>query len=196
MSSAIPEYRSPDDPIGDVGSVGEFWRWAMSDLLNNRNRGILAEFLVAKALGEGTLTHPRLEWDCYDVVYRSCRIEVKSSAYIQTWHSAPEQRSQLSFSVGASRCWDARTNTYSDDHKRHADLYVFCVFPADPGVYSRDVLDLDQWAFYLTTTANLEDYVSPGQRQVGLALIRKACGDPVRHHQLKATIDHLLDPSR
>jgi hypothetical protein len=50
--------------------------------------------------------------------------------------------------------------------------------------------------FYVTTTANLEDYVSPGQRKVGLALIRKACGDPVRHHQLKATIDHLLDQSR
>ncbi|MHC4616924.1 MAG: hypothetical protein ACYTEQ_04130 [Planctomycetota bacterium] len=32
-------------------TLGDFWSWAYSDVLNNRNRSILAEFLVASALG-------------------------------------------------------------------------------------------------------------------------------------------------
>lgn len=31
-------------------TVKEFWSWAYSDLLNNTYRGVLAEFLVYKAL--------------------------------------------------------------------------------------------------------------------------------------------------
>jgi hypothetical protein len=30
-------------------TVADFWRWAFSDLRNNTTRGILAEFLVARA---------------------------------------------------------------------------------------------------------------------------------------------------
>ena len=29
----------------------DFWRWSCSDLLNNTQRGVLAEFLVHSALG-------------------------------------------------------------------------------------------------------------------------------------------------
>lgn len=189
----LPDFHDSNDPIGDNATVGEFWRWAMSDLLGNRNRGVLAEFLVAKALGDETLRHPRIEWDCYDVEYRGYWIEVKSSAYIQTWHSKPEQRSQLSFSIGSSNCWDARTNTYSDEKKRHAHLYVFCVFPSDREIYTRDVLDLDQWAFYITTTTTLETYINADQTSIGIAAVRQICGSPVPYRQMKSKIDDLLN---
>ncbi|MBD1846459.1 hypothetical protein H6F89_24140 [Cyanobacteria bacterium FACHB-63] len=40
-------------------TVQDFWAWAYSNILSNRNRSIFAEFLVAAALG---LTHqPRIE---------------------------------------------------------------------------------------------------------------------------------------
>ena len=32
-------------------SVKDFWRWAMSDFVSNAPRGVLAEFIVACALG-------------------------------------------------------------------------------------------------------------------------------------------------
>ena len=47
-------------------TVLDFWRWSGSDLLNNAQRGVVAEFLVARALGaSGTV---RVEWDAKDVV--------------------------------------------------------------------------------------------------------------------------------
>ena len=42
-------------------TLGDFWSWAYSDVLNNRNRSIFAEFVVASALG--LLITPRVEWD-------------------------------------------------------------------------------------------------------------------------------------
>ena len=36
-------------PIGST--VGDYWQWACSDLLMNTERGVLAEYLVALALG-------------------------------------------------------------------------------------------------------------------------------------------------
>lgn len=54
----LPKYRNHDDLIGaGEAKVGDFWRWAMSDLLGNRNRGIFAEFLVGKALGDEALEY-------------------------------------------------------------------------------------------------------------------------------------------
>ena len=39
--------------------VGDFWSWAYSDVLSNRNRSIFAEFIVGLALG--TVESPRVE---------------------------------------------------------------------------------------------------------------------------------------
>jgi hypothetical protein len=42
------EFRNHDDPmLGFPGrTVGDFWRWAYSDILSNRNRSIFAKFIV------------------------------------------------------------------------------------------------------------------------------------------------------
>ena len=70
---------------GEIGvRLLEFWQWATSDLLNNSTRGILAEFLVATALGVNKGT--RTEWDAYDITDKDgTKIEVKSSPYLQSW---------------------------------------------------------------------------------------------------------------
>ncbi len=61
-----------------------FWRWIASDLVSNATRGILAEYLVARAIGSG-INDIRPEWDPYDLTTQSgIKIEVKSAAYIQT----------------------------------------------------------------------------------------------------------------
>lgn len=46
------EYLDSQTPVFSSGdlTVGDFWRWAYSDILSNRNRGIFAEFLVGAAL--------------------------------------------------------------------------------------------------------------------------------------------------
>ena len=35
-------------------SVLDFWQWSMADLVSNTTRGVLAEFIVAQALGIAT----------------------------------------------------------------------------------------------------------------------------------------------
>ena len=51
--------------LGIEASVLDFWRWGFSDLRLNIVRGVLAEFLVAKAIGAtGT---PKEEWADFDV---------------------------------------------------------------------------------------------------------------------------------
>jgi hypothetical protein len=76
--------RAPTDCFaGADATVLDYWRWAFSDLRDNTQRGVLAEFLVALALGR-TETR-RKAWDNYDVTTSSgLRIEVKASGYLQS----------------------------------------------------------------------------------------------------------------
>lgn len=63
----------------------EFWRWNSSNLLNNTLRGVFAEFIVATAL-DIDLTDVHSDWASYDLKDNDGRrIEVKSSAYLQSW---------------------------------------------------------------------------------------------------------------
>lgn len=59
-----------------------FWQWANSDLLNNVDRGKLAEFIVATSLGISN--NISATWDSYDLEYMGKGIEIKSSAYLQS----------------------------------------------------------------------------------------------------------------
>jgi hypothetical protein len=70
-------------------TIGQFWAWSSSDLLNNTVRGVFGEYIVASALGID-LKEPRRDWDTYDLLYpcnnRKIKIEVKTSAYLQNWN--------------------------------------------------------------------------------------------------------------
>src|SRR5690242_9737016 len=77
----------------------DFWRWSASDLVSNAIRGIVAEFIVASALG--IADDVRREWDAFDLAVRVqerlIRIEVKSAAYLQTWFH--QKLSTISFTI-------------------------------------------------------------------------------------------------
>jgi len=61
----------------------DFWAWGFSDMLANTTRAVFAEFLVAAALGLDDAV--RVEWDAVDLRYEGKAIEVKASAYVQSW---------------------------------------------------------------------------------------------------------------
>lgn len=70
-------------------SVLEFWSWALSDLQDNANRGVLAEFIVAKAIGAEIAV--RGSWDDFDLVAPGgVSFKVKASAFLQTWNQCPK----------------------------------------------------------------------------------------------------------
>ncbi|MCP4785816.1 MAG: hypothetical protein GY903_05410 [Fuerstiella sp.] len=146
----------------------EFWQWAGSDLLSNTQRGILAEYLVAKAVGSAGGV--RTEWDAVDVVTPSdIRVEVKSAAYVQSW--TQDKLSSITFNIAPRKSWDAQTNEYEGVAGRSADVYVFALLAEK----NRDVvnpMDLSQWVFYVISTTRLDEAVSD-QKTISLRPLLK-----------------------
>ena len=116
--------------------------------MDNTARGMLAEFLVATAIGKHEA--PRVEWESFDLLTPSgVTIEVKSAATIQSWKQ--KFPTPIQFAIGPRRGWDPKTVKYSEQARRWADLYVFCVLEgADP-------LNVDKWQFHVLPRAVLDD---------------------------------------
>lgn len=158
-------------------SVKDYWSWAYSDLIDNTQRGVMAEFLVYSSLKSNypPRTQMRENWLPFDVTSPSGRrIEVKSAAYIQAW--TPENIfAQIRFDIGKKLAWDNATATSATVAKRNCDLYVFCLFTAK----TKDVslLDLDYWDFYVLPTSVLDEKV-PDQKGISLSSLLKL--EPVK----------------
>jgi hypothetical protein len=148
----------------DMISDNEFWKWAYSDFLSNTQRGVLAEYIVAKALG--CTNRNRVEWDAYDLdAGDGLKIEVKSAAYVQAWaQGAP---SAIRFDIAHKRSWFAESNTYAAEAARSADIYVFCVF-ATRERSEANPLDTGQWFFLACKTDFLNERF-PAQKTVALS---------------------------
>ncbi len=114
-----PQSRSGGEPIGGLGAVLDLWRWSASDLLSNATRGVLAEFIVGRALRAESKI--RSEWDPYDLTTPDgITVEVKSSACIQGWHQ--DEPSRVSFGIAPARAWGSETNSLAGKVKRLANL--------------------------------------------------------------------------
>lgn len=173
----------------------DYWQWSGSDLLSNTQRGIIAEFLVAKALG--VADSPRLEWGWYDLATASAqKIEVKSAAHHQSW---PQERpSSIRFNIAPAKwLWDPDTNTsaYHEKPVRASDAYVFCLLGSlehtDP-----NPLDIDQWTFYVIRTKDLDSEVGR-QKTIGInplkALVKRMTGRcEVGYQDLRSVIEQTL----
>ena len=134
-------------------TVGDYWRWGSSDIVGNTERGALAEFIVAKAIGCPAQT--RNDWNAYDLVSPSgIKVEVKSSAYLQSWHQ--KRPSNPRFSIRKSLEWAPETNEYVGQSRRHSDVYVFCLLAYRGDKHYLNPLDLRQWEFYVTRTAHID----------------------------------------
>ena len=107
-----------------IGTVMEYWQWAHSDLIDNAERGALAEYIVACAIGgKGT---GRINWSKYDLTSSDgITVEVKASAYLQCW--GQDKLSNITFGIRETFGYDSADNTYEKEKKRQADVYVFCV---------------------------------------------------------------------
>ena len=146
----------------------DFWSWSQSNLLDNTLRGVLAEFIVAKALS--IKSAHRVEWDAYDLITNSgLKIEVKSSAYIQSWKQ--KKLSNISFGIQRTRGWNSDLNEYTDKIERQADVYVFCVLHHQDEE-TVNPMNMDQWTFYVLETIVLNEKCK-FQKTIGLNSLLK-----------------------
>ena len=131
----------------------DFWRWSSSDLVSNVTRGVLAEYIVARAVGVST-AKVRDPWAAFDLeTPDGIKIEVKSSGFVQSWRQS--RPSSISFGTSKSRAWDPESGHYSPESILQADIYVFALL-AHRVKSTIDPLDLDQWKFYVLSAAVLD----------------------------------------
>ena len=166
-------------------TVLDYWRWAHSDVLENVQRGVFAEYLVAAALD--ITGAARIGWAGYDLDYDGAKIEVKSSAYLQTWRQ--RGLSKILFRIGAHQQFDETGAMYDADPRYVADCYVFCVFTDTDGP-KVDVLDTNRWIFYVVA---ISDLIETCQTAKSVSEARlKTMTTSVRYSDLKARIDDAL----
>ncbi len=170
-------------------SIQDFWIWAASDVLNNILRGTIAEYIVSQATG--ACAPVRVEWDPIDITTpEGIKIEVKSAAYLQSWHQ--DRPSAISFGIAKTYPWDWKTNQYGEKQVRNADVYVFCVL-IHLDDQTINPLELTQWEFYILPTSTLDSSLGD-QKTVSLSRLKElgaiALGyDQIRDAVLKAYSD-------
>lgn len=171
-------------------NVGDFWGWAYGNLLNNTQRGALAEYLVQRALELDT-SGTQVDWGEYDVLYKNKRIEVKSSAYIQAWNLNNDKYSDIIFSIRPAYVWDEKTYKYGDKRENNNDIYVFSVFE-EKDKSKVDICDLSKWGFYVVSTKELLRHFK-GHKTVTLnSLLTATNTKRCSWSELKSVIDALL----
>ena len=180
MAESLGRYRARrltgDERLPAGASVSDFWRWIGSDLVGNTTRGLFAEYLVGLAVGALTGDEAdgvRDEWDTHDIeTPDGITIEVKSSAYLQTWSQKEEAVPE--FSIAATQGVDSASGQYSEEKKRRSDVYVFCLLNHRTKA-TLDPLNMEQWTFYVVSTATI-NRVIPKQQTIRLRPLKKKLG--------------------
>jgi len=162
--------KTGDEHLSGTGkTLLDFWRWNGSDLASNATRGLLAEFIVASALGIDP-SIPREEWSAWDLTSpEGIKIEVKSSAYLQSW--AQQKLSKIIFSIRPARAWDSSSGRMAQEPLRSADVYVFCLLKHQDKE-TLNPLNLEQWEFHVLSTDELNNYTR-SNTSITLASIQK-----------------------
>lgn len=175
-----------DLPFG----IGDFWKWAYGNLLDNTRRGALAEYIIQKALGLDT-SGTQSDWNAYDIDYRGKKIEVKSAAYIQAWNLSNDKYSRITFSIRDTYAWDARTAKFNDKKIKNNDIYIFAVYE-EKDKTATDISDIAKWGFYVVETTTL-DALFPRQKTISLSSLLKKINPPrLCWGELKSAVDRLI----
>lgn len=153
--------------------------------MENVQRALYAEYLVACALGLDS--EVRIGWRSYDLRYGEKRIEVKASAYVQSWRTT--KPSSITFGVAKRLEMNDETSAFGSLRGRYADTWVFALFKpqAHP---AGDILDVNLWCFYVVPAALLEARLGD-QKTASLNTI-KQLAMPVQFQELREAVDRAL----
>lgn len=144
-------------------TLEDFWLWAYTDFVNNIQRGALAEFIVASAIG--CTESSRIQFRPFDLMSpEGWRIEVKCASYVQSWEN--RHPDHISYSIAPASLPDPVLGYIDNAPKqRNCDCYVFSLYKATSP--DQNPLDLDLWEFFVLNTAVL-DAEKPTQKSITL----------------------------
>lgn len=173
-----------------IVDLPSFSTWAASAILGNTLRGVFAEYLVARAVGD--TSEVRIEWDAVDVITPSkIKIEVKSAAYIQEWKQ--KRPSVITFDIARKLWFDSSTGQYAQVPSRLADVYVFALFTwaedlEDKSAAQAAILDTRHWQFGVLATSVIDATLNT-QRTIRLEPLKRLTGDLIAFDDLQARIE-------
>lgn len=178
---------------GEDFSILEFWQYGFSNLNSNVLRGALAEFIVENLLKEKNEIGIRNPWGDFDVLYKNKKVEVKCSSYLQDWDQNEHSKINFCGLKAKDLYWSSAVSPFSNDNTRNykADIYVLCLVKhKDPKTLN--LLDLDQWSFYILKREQLKD-VSNNGNTISLVKLAKNNVTPMRHKEVKNHLDKIIE---
>jgi len=175
-------------------SIIKLWQYAFSNLNSNVLRGALAEFLVEMALSDDGNVELRNPWGDYDVITKKgTKIEVKCCSYIQDWDQNKLTRIMFSGLKARELYWSEAVKPYSEiqsvNKEYKSEIYVFALFKHQL-VETLDILDLDQWCFFVLPKEEVAR-ISKNGNSVSFYALEKNNINPVSFGELKEKINSL-----
>jgi len=167
-------------------TISDFWQWAYSHLMQNIERAVLAEYIVAVLLGVDEQL--RVPWLASDLTLPNAKtIEVKTMSRLQAWYQ--KELSNPIVVIKPTRKWDPETGVMEEKPKLHSDIYVICFFTAE----SHDTanpLDLSQWKFYAFTKDKIKKLLQK-RKSISLKYLERSGIKPFTANELKSKIREL-----
>jgi hypothetical protein len=188
-------------------SLLDFWRWGFADQCDDDLKGYFAEWMVGTIIGLPMSTSRRVSWADSDLITPDgTRIEVKASAYWQSWKLVNEDGTRkpvpppVTPETTAIRFsgLQARTSTgpaaapTSEPRRFKSDIYVFCMHAqTDPSAW--DAWTLAHWEFYVMTREEL--VARHTGNSISLATLR-GIRPSMSAREFQNHMRHLLEKSR
>ena len=179
-----PSTRFKDGPDSiNRRTISDFWQWAYSDLMQNVERAVLAEYIVAALIGVDN--NLRVPWLAYDLKLPNGKtVEVKTMSKLQAWHQ--RRLSSPRVVIKPTRKWDPKTNVMEKEPKLHSDLYVICFFKADSHD-TADPLNLNQWEFFVFTREAIKKLLMD-RKSISLKLLKNLGIESINADGLSAKV--------
>lgn len=145
------------------------------NLMENINRGTVAEVIVAMALG-GRVTEAWGDWDVE--LDDGTRIEVKSTGLVQAW---PQRKpSSVTWQIHRTQGWDLGEDGYTKNplFERRSDFYVLAMHNG----IRPDVTD--EWRFFVIATDAINEVLGD-QKSITERSVRRTFGiEPINYEEL------------
>lgn len=139
-------------------TIGDFWRWAYSDPFCCNNLSVLAEYIIASALGiNGTRSAAPIKRYNF-LTNTGLRVNVRTAAYVESRYA--DHPDCISFCISPLGIPDGNGKT-----KQTSDVYVFSIYKAMNK--NESPLNLDFWEFYVLP-ASVLDKMNPPQKTITL----------------------------
>ena len=173
-------------PVIGRRTINDFWQWAYSDLMQNTERGVLAEYIVAALIGIDDKL--RVPWSAYDLELPNGKtVEVKTMSKLQAWYQ--DKLSSPKVVIKPTRKWDPETGVMEEKPKFHADLYVIGFFKAESHD-TADPLNLAQWEFYAFTRKQVVRLLKR-RKSISLKFLKSQGINPATAYELRDKVMEL-----